>query len=240
MWFFFRRWREQQQVQVQDQTKTVTSPKPRPLSFQQIARGFGSFDDFQTHNTALKFWLPEPADQALKEFCDIADQSISEWLRQFFVVYAYGLLALTVLNERCPGFFRTQRGIQFSLAAPEEPPGKKRVTTYWVPELGKNIVPIKVWIPARMKSDLQILADHAEIPLSQLAREIVISRLLGHGTLPARAELTRAEPTAADEWCKDCEVPWRQVSAEEYRHTREGEMRWHYEDVPEDDEAPAA
>jgi hypothetical protein len=191
MWFFFRRWRERHQA------PTVTT-KPRPLSFQQITHGFGDFSDFQRHNTALKFWLPEPAEQALKEFCDIADQSISEWLRQFFVVYAYGLLALTVLNERCPGFFRDDRGVRFSRNAPQDPPGKKRVTTYWVPEMGKNIVPIKVWIPARMKADLQILADHAQIPLSQLAREIVISRLLGHGTLPARAELTRAELTHAE------------------------------------------
>lgn len=84
MWFFFRRWRERQQAE------TVTT-KPRPLSLQQIARGFGSFNDFQTHDAALKFWLPEPAEQALMEFCEIADQPLSEWLRQFFVVYAYGL-----------------------------------------------------------------------------------------------------------------------------------------------------
>lgn len=230
MWFFFRRWREQRQA------PTVTA-KPRPLSFQQITRGFGSFDDFQTHNAALKFWLPEPAEQALMEFCEIADQPLSEWLRQFFVVYAYGLLALTVVNERCPGFFRDQRGLMYSRRPPENPPGKKRVPTYWVPELGKNIAPIKVWIPTRMKNDLQILADHAELPLSQFAREIIISRLLGHGTLPARPILTRAEPTAADAWCEDGEFPWREVSEDEYRHTREGEVRWHYEDVAEDDDS---
>lgn len=110
---------------------------------------------------------------------------------------------------------------------------------HWVPELGKNIAPIKVWIPARMKADLQLLADHAEIPLSQFVREIVISRLLGHGTLPARPLLTRAEPTAADAWCEDQDVPWREVSAEEYRRRREGEVRWHYEDVTDDEDTTA-
>ena len=228
MWFFFRRSRERQQAQDQAQ---VVPAKPRPLSFQQIAQGFGDFSDFRTHDVALKFWLPEPAEQALTEFCTNADQSLSEWLRQFFVVYAYGLLALTAINERCPGFFRDPPPLRYSIARDKDPPSKKRVYTYWVPELGKNIAPIKVWIPARMKADLQLLADHAEIPLSQFIREIVISRLLEHGTLPARPVLTRAEPTAADAWCEDREFPWREVSAEEYRRHREGEVRWYYEDV---------
>lgn len=110
---------------------------------------------------------------------------------------------------------------------------------HWVPELGKNIAPIKVWIPARMKADLQLLADHAEIPLSQFVREIVMSRLLGHGALPARPLLTRAEPTAADAWCNDEDVPWRKVSAEEYHRHLEGEVRWHYKDVTDDEDAVA-
>lgn len=230
MWFFFRRSRERQQTQAE-----AAPAKPRPLSFQQIAQGFGDFSDFRTHDAALKFWLPEPAEQALTQFCGTVDQSLSEWLRQFFVVYAYGLLALSVLNERCPGFSRDPPPLRFSMASPNDPPGKKRVHTYWVPELGKNIAPIKVWIPARMKTDLRRLADHAEIPLSQFAREIVISRLLGHGTLPARPILTRAEPTAADAWCNGQEVPWREVSAEEYRRHREGEVRWHDEDLIDED-----
>ena len=235
MWFFFRRWRERRQAL----TATPTT-KPRPLSFQQITDGFGDFSDFRWHNAALKFWLPEPAEQALVEFCGIADQSLSEWLRQFFAVYAYGLYALSVMHEHCPGLFRDQMGPLYSKRTLESPPpGKKRVYTYWVPELGKNVVPIKVWIPARMKNDLQILADYAGLPLSQLVREIVISRLLGHGTLPARPILTHAEPTTAEDWCQDLEVPWREVDEGEYRQAREGDTRWHYEDAPDDEESAA-
>lgn len=80
----------------------------------------------------------------------------------------------------------------------------------------------------------------AFLPASQFAREIVISRLLGHGTLPARPILTRAEPAAADAWCEDGEFPWREVSHEEYRRAREGEVRWHYEDATEVDEEAAS
>lgn len=233
MWFFFRRQRNRQ-------TEQAPSPaKPRPLSFEQIARGFGDLADFRHHDAALKFWLPEPAERALVEFCENADQSFSEWLRQYFVVYAYGLLALSALNERCPGFFRDPPRVRYSMPKVSDPPGKKRVATYWVPELGKNIAPIKVWIPARLKEDLHILADHAEIPLSQFVREIVISRLLGHGTLPARPLLTWAEPIAADAWCEDRDFPWRQVTLEEYDRARVGEVRWHHEDVADDEGAAA-
>lgn len=48
---------------------------------------------------------------------------------------------------------------------------------------------IKLWLPKRLRDDLQVLADHTGIRLSQYVREIVISRLLGHGTLPKRPEM---------------------------------------------------
>ena len=57
-----------------------------------------------------------------------------------------------------------------------------RVTTYWVPELGENVSPIKVWLPMRMRNDLQTLAGYAALNLSQYVRESVISRVLGHGS----------------------------------------------------------
>lgn len=236
MWFFFRRARARQPPA---EAETGAPRRPRPVTFEQITHGFGDFRDFQEHNAPLKFWLPEPADRALGQFCTLADQSLSEWLRQFFVVYAYGLLALTILHERSPHFFRDGRGLLYSIATPQDPPGKKRVATYWVPELGKNVAPIKVWIPARLKADLQLLADHAEIPLSQFVREIVISRLLGHGMLPARPRLTQVEPTpAAEAWCLDQEVPWREVSEAEYHQARQGEVRWRFDDLPDAEDAP--
>lgn len=235
MWFFFRRARERQQ---QAEAEAVAPRRPRPVTFEQITHGFGDFSDFQEHNAPLKFWLPEPADRALNQFCTMADQSLSEWLRQFLVVYAYGLFALTVLHERCPHFFRDQVRLLYSKGNEAAPPGKKRVATYWVPELGKNVAPIKVWIPTRLKDDLQLLADHAEIPLSQFAREIVISRLLGHGMLPARPRLTRVEPTpAAEAWCADQDIPWREVSEAEYRQARQGEVRWRLDDIPDTEDA---
>jgi hypothetical protein len=67
-----------------------------------------------------------------------------------------------------------------------------------------------------VKADLQALADHVGISLSQYAREIVISRSLGHAKLPMReAMLDAVEMSVADRWVSGGEVPLRQVSAEE-------------------------
>jgi hypothetical protein len=83
-------------------------------------------------------------------------------------------------------------------------------------------VPIKVWVPSRIRTDLQILADHVGIKLSQYVREIVISRLLGHGTLPLRPAMLVATPLpSAEQWCEGQEVSMRQVNEDEYRQCEE-------------------
>ena len=131
-----------------------------------------------------------------------------------------------------PDLFKDPSPILFSRSFADPPPGKKRIYTYWVPELGKNVVAMKVWLPTRLRNDLQILADHVELNLSQYAREIVISRLLGHGTLPYRPEMLHVSPLpAAQHWCEDQEVDMRQVEKDEFHLHAEGERRSEFVDV---------
>lgn len=205
--------------------------RPRPMRFAQLIDGMGDFSDLARHESALKFWLPEPAAEAIKELCERNGDSMSEALRQFFAQHCYGIYAFKLMNDAIPTLFRDPAPPMFSRRAAEIPPGKKRIDTYWVPELGKNVMPIKVWLPERMRSDLQALADHVDIPLSQYIREIVISRLLGHGTLPMRPEMVEAVPLqSADEWCDGQKVPMRQVSQDEYWKADDGEMRTEWVD----------
>lgn len=222
MWAFLRR----QKKRDSERYPASTDRRPRPMRFAQIVEGMGDFSDLREHDSALKFWLPEPAAEAIKELCERNGDSMSEALRQFLAQHCYGIYAFQLMNEALPGLFRDPAPPMFSRALEESPPGKKRVDTYWVPELGKNVMPIKVWIPIRMRSDLQALADHVGIKLSQYLREIVISRLLGHGTLPKRPEMIEAVPVpSAEEWCDGKKVHMRQVSQEEYWKAAEGEMR---------------
>lgn len=204
----------------------------RPMKFAQLVEDMGDFRDLMQHDTAMKFWLPEPASEAMEELAHLNGDSMSEALRQLFVAHCYGIYAYQVMIKAMPELFSDSKGTLFSELAEKAPAGKKRVDTYWVPELGKNVVPIKVWIPARVRRDLQSLADHVGIKLSQYIREIIISRLLGHGTLPKRPEMMSASPlTSAEDWAEDREVPLRQVDEKEYQRLMVGERRSEWVDA---------
>lgn len=229
MWPFFRR--KNQELKTQTDPDVYDDPRQPPpcripMRFAELVNGMGGFGDFRYHDTAFKFWLPEAANQALEEMSQRSSISMSELLRQMFATHCYGIYAYQVMIETIPGIFCEAVSPLFSRRSVEPPPGKKRVDTYWVPELGKNVMPIKVWVPKRMRNDLQLLADHVGIKLSQYAREIVIARLLGHGTLPMRPEMLKAEPlTAIEDWCEDRELSMRQVEFDEYHSHPLGERR---------------
>ena len=227
MYPFFRKKR------VDHESVKFDQPAPKALAFSALVDDMGDFRDLGVHDVALKFWLPEPAEKAIQELSKINGESMSESLRQFFVIHCYGLYMFSVMTQKMPKLFKDPEPVRFSRTrdADQEadPPGKKRETTYWVLELGKNVAPIKIWVPQRVKADLQVLADHVDITLSQYLREVVISRLLGHGTLPKRPEMLLATPLkAASDWCEDIEVAWTQVSYAQYKDAplRESRVAW--------------
>lgn len=234
MWPFFKKKKQEQATEIPlflDEGSKNLKPRRTPMRFEQLVKDMGDFRDFRQHDAALKFWLPEAANEALKEMAECAGVSMNESLRQLFTAHCYGIYAYQVMIETIPGIFRDPGPALFSMRAAEPPAGKKRIETYWVPELGKNVMPVKVWIPKRMRDDLQLLADHVGIKLSQYVREIVIARLLGHGTLPMRPEMLKAEPLpAVEDWCEDREIPMRQAEGHEYMKHPLGERRTEWVD----------
>lgn len=199
------------------------------MSFEDILNGMGDLGDLRNHDTAIKFWLPEPADEALREYAKYSGTGFSEMLREFFAGHCYGIYVMGLLRSPqddalggVPAVFRRSKA---------ENRRKVRKTTYWVPELGKNVAPVKIWVSKRLRDDLQALADHVNIPLSQYLREIAISRLLGHGMLPKRPEMLEAAPlTSAEDWCEDKEVPWIEVDAATCFRCSEGREEIEWED----------
>lgn len=195
------------------------------MQFDRLIEGMGNFDHFDQHDRALKFWLPEPARDALEDLAKRQGQSMSELLRQFLFQHCYGVYAHALLMDKraaarqaadanMPRFSRNDDEVRYSRRSSYEP---KKDPTYWVPELGKNVTSLKIWMSAQMYADLEALALHSQITVSQYVREIVISRLLGHGTLPKRPEMLEAAPLpSAARWEQGQEVKMRQVSFDEY------------------------
>ncbi len=220
MWPFLKKARSVKNNDPQDAGKT----QRRPMRFEDLVADRGDFSDLSRHDVALKFWLPEPVNFGLTEICELAGESRSEMLRRFLAQHCYGVYATHVMNSAVPGIFRDPPPAMLRISDPTPPPGKVRIDTYWVPELGKNVSPIKIWVPSRLRNDLEVLATHVGIKLSQYVREIVISRLLGHGALPKRPEMLEAAPLPSlEDWCEGREVPMRRATIEEFCDHPEGE-----------------
>lgn len=227
MWQFLKR------QQRDKQTESTEQPR-KPLAFDEIIAGMGDFSDFADNDAALKIWLPKPAEQALCEMSERSHLSVSGFLRQYLAIHCYGLYAFYQMTEAMPTLFKEpyygNADVKYSMVMEDPPEDKKRVDTYWVIELGKNIAPVKVWIPKRMKTDLQILAEHVGLTPSNYVREVLISRLLGHGMLPQRPAMFKPFPAPeADAWEADQQV-WREVSQEEFHSYHIGEIRTEWVD----------
>jgi hypothetical protein len=53
-----------------------------------------------------------------------------------------------------------------------------------VPEMGKNIFALKIFLPAKLKSGLQLRAEKAQAPLGKFARAMICAHLFGRDVGP--------------------------------------------------------
>jgi len=145
-------------------------------------------------DVAIKFWLPELMDTVLDESCSFFHTSRSDLIRQTLFAYLYGRYDLIGLIERKDMHYQLTRPVMFSRSrAIPEPDSVEEPEPDLMQDMGKNVEDLKVWIPRKMKGDIQILADKASISLSEMIREILLSMLIGHTYLSARKELMQME-----------------------------------------------
>jgi hypothetical protein len=183
----------------------------RRLLFKDVIESMGGVEVFDGRGADIKFWLPQPAADALKEIKVAKGDSMNAILQDFLMGHCYGYwlqqALFTAKSSRIssPAIFR-RPGLS------DDRPRKKRKTIYFVPELGKNIFPVKIWIPQQLKSDLSVLAEQADLTLSAYVREIIVSYLFGHGMLPKRPEMfVGIDASSAERWIEGEDVPWRKV-----------------------------
>ena len=62
------------------QRSELQEPSQR-MRFEELLHGMGDFKDLGVHDIALKFWLPEPAQDALVDLANRQGESMSEMLR---------------------------------------------------------------------------------------------------------------------------------------------------------------
>ena len=210
MWFFLKRATKQE---AKDDSPTMPS---KTVNYADMIADMGDFGDLAVEDVALKFWLSDTAERALEDLAKYYGVPVSLMVRILLADYVYGRYALAYMRENQLGIHRrVDETVLFSRASVlEAERAVKRI--YKVPELGKNIAPIKVWVAQRMKDDLQTLASHTGVLLSKFVREIIVSTVLGRGTLPERPGLNAARPLpAAEAWEQGQDVPMREVDRTE-------------------------
>lgn len=168
----------------------------QPVKLNNIYEGDRGIHDLHSNSAVLRIWLPVPAMTAMNESMTGMGVTAAKYLREFLVVYLYGAHELLRMKAENTGLYyvpppEPDSGVRFSRA---------RVVDC-IPGLGKNIVPIKLYLHEKMKADLESLAEASGIPLGQFVREIMVSHFLGHTVWPERMRgWTDEQQRIADDW----------------------------------------
>jgi len=148
-------------------------------------------------DVAIKFWLPDLMGIILDQSCRFADTTRSDLIRQCLFMYLYGRHDLWGVYEMRDQYnyydLHSPSRVMFSRSPASRDDSVAEPEPDVMKDLGKNIEDLKVWIPCKMKEDIQVLADKADISLSAMIREILLSMLIGHTYLSARKELMQME-----------------------------------------------
>lgn len=131
-----------------------------------------NYSDLNKQNNQIRLWLPESAKLALLDLSKYKEISITAYISDYFVTYLYGYYELLRMQQSNIGLYEpiphveTRENAQEVMADP-------------VPNLGKNIYALKIYIPNKIKQDLQRYADKAGVTLGYFARRIICAHLFG-------------------------------------------------------------
>lgn len=139
---------------------------------------------FAENDIALKFRVNETLERMIDETATFLNISASDFIRQVLFVHLYGRYDLLGLIERQPDALKDREEEEDLLLSQQ----------ICLPETrqGKNVADFKVWLPFRMKDDLQLQADREKKTLSRYVRDIVAAHLTGHIALTAAPAKHRA------------------------------------------------
>jgi hypothetical protein len=134
----------------------------------------------------LRIWLPDPAKIALMEICERLGMSLTAYLTELFATYLYGVHEVMRMRDHQTGLYDTDdlRFSETDLTIGDNDTDDGPAFDEPVPEMGKNIFALKVFLPTQLKSGLQLRADRAHVPLGRFARAMICAHLFGRDVGP--------------------------------------------------------
>lgn len=120
------------------------------------------------------------------EICGRLNMSITAYLTELFATYLYGVHEVMRMRDLQRGLYDTD-DIQFLETDPyagDQTEDESPAFDEPVPEMGKNIFALKIFLPAKLKIGLQQRADKAQAPLGKFARAMICAHLFGQDVGP--------------------------------------------------------
>lgn len=145
-----------------------------------------NYAGLNTQDEQLRIWLPDPAKIALMEICERLNMSITAYLTELFATYLYGVHEVMRMRDHHTGLYDTD-DLQFLDADPNEAGQTEDDGPEFdepVPEMGKNIFALKIFLPAKLKHGLQQRAERSQVPLGKFARAMICAHLFGRDVGP--------------------------------------------------------
>ena len=145
--------------------------KRRPVSVSPLSELIPERDytGLNIQDEELRLWVSEPVKRGLEEISKRANRSMTAYLIEFFAIYLYGYHEVLRMREMNTGLYEPKR-MQMNEEGPDDE---------LEPNLGKNIFPLKIFVPLKLKSDLSKLAVRDDLTLGEFARTLISTHLFG-------------------------------------------------------------
>jgi hypothetical protein len=152
-----------------------------PLTGELIpARDYSGLND---QDTSLRLWLPDQAKIALTEVCERLGIAMTVYLTEFFATYLYGVHEVMRMRDEGIGLYQVEEvtGGGESPVDSTSDDHEEDDLDYDdpIPEMGKNIFSLKIFLPSPIKAGLQQRANLAKVPLGRFARAMICAHLFG-------------------------------------------------------------
>lgn len=128
-----------------------------------------NYSDLNNQEEQLRIWLPESAKQGLTVLSERTEVSMTVYVTEFFAEYLYGHYELQRMRELEIGLYEPRRSKSCAMSTASELP----------PSLGKSIFALKIFVPSKLKLDLQAYASRTELSLGQFCRSLLCAHLFG-------------------------------------------------------------
>lgn len=154
------------------------------------------YTELNQQDEELRLWVSEPVKLGLDSVREQVSLSLTVYLTEFFATYLYGRYELLRMREMHLGLYAPEPPLDVTkgLNCYGDLPDEAEIN------LGKNIFPLKIFVPAKLKTALTEHAAKSGLTLGEFARAVISAHLFGQTYAPHRKGRPKADEARANKW----------------------------------------